>query len=699
MNKYIIEWLGKDVDQEDPSSWKYYKNLAGEFHFTNVPMEIVSMDTLEKIYFNKENLVRHRATKKAYAFGTRQYEELVLRFPEQEILILGILYPVSKAAAIEAKDGVILGFPPGLVEENEYSFIQKLQEYLDAMTLRWWNPQYGVSDPLFPTTFTGIIRIHMVPAILNIHLEACRTNEANSFHVRQYLKSHGLLDSYLDYLTLKQSLFFYRNIKYIHRNAGQKNIFTWLVEHIMTERNLPLAEYTMRHELEDQPNNLYPKLSFRRKPVNLGYSVNSRDVIDLEELLDKEDAVARDNVIYKSDALPVIKEQMENSPSNVLMTKVLESTMVDYTDNTPYTIADIMLNHWLFLSSNDRYVAIVGVTHPVTGDRIPLTAKEAWCFMWYCYCTALGVDLIVIPQMQANRVQRIPTPTVDELMSVVDKRLVSRATAELAISIQPHITTIISIDEFNQTCYEIFKAANLQRNLRAFQEHMDARGYVNGMIQRIYSVNLCTVAEPGETYAHWLAVRNIDVSEITKTQYIDLFKEITAEATGLNLTTTQSVKDLQRAMLQMLSQLSSYSVQYLRQINDSHILPMEAGAMRVGDQNMVTHTRLALPILVVRASRVKLKMKRRLQYDINGCNPRRLRAKHDHHRMDYEMHTLIGEGALKGGQHTRLIGAPIRMSPLVPLVQNDQGVIPVMGIDSFLTLTPEQKASIRDFWV
>ena len=47
-------------DENDPSSWIYYKHISGEYHVTDEPIYVISVDTTERIIFNKENLKIHK---------------------------------------------------------------------------------------------------------------------------------------------------------------------------------------------------------------------------------------------------------------------------------------------------------------------------------------------------------------------------------------------------------------------------------------------------------------------------------------------------------------------------------------------------------------------------------------------------------------------------------------------------------------
>ena len=216
LNNYVNNYAAVNgtasVDLANPASWKYYMNLAGLYHYTDTVMEVVSLDTLNTIPFTVQNLALNTATAAGYAYGTYNYKQLVSQYPDQEMLILGILYPVNMAKAIAAAEGTILGYPSSLVETNEYNLISNLQTWINGFKARWVNQQYGISDNLYPATALGLMYLNLVPAILNLRLRACKTNQAHSFHVRMYLASHGFLDQFIDVMTTEQTLFFYRNI-------------------------------------------------------------------------------------------------------------------------------------------------------------------------------------------------------------------------------------------------------------------------------------------------------------------------------------------------------------------------------------------------------------------------------------------------------------------------------------------------------
>jgi hypothetical protein len=70
VNQMVYANVLAPYDEIDPTTWKYYQNICGIYYPSDTPMYITSMDTLEEILFSKEMLVHHRATARAYAFGS-----------------------------------------------------------------------------------------------------------------------------------------------------------------------------------------------------------------------------------------------------------------------------------------------------------------------------------------------------------------------------------------------------------------------------------------------------------------------------------------------------------------------------------------------------------------------------------------------------------------------------------------------------
>lgn len=709
LNEWVEQSSGyfNPVDP-DPKTWKYYLNLAGEYHTRDQVMTVVSMDTLEEILFTKDNLKIHTATARAYQYGTRAYTELVAKYPDQEQLILGILYPTDIDKAIAAKDGEILNYPPGLVEENEYTLIARLQKWIDHYKQRWYIPGFHYTDELYSATMLGKMHLLLVQAILTERTAACNTNEAHSFHIRQYLGSHGYLDEYMDTLTKKQALHFYRNIAYYERHAGRNSTFDALTKHIMTERSIPLAEYTMKHDVSDQTETLYPEVVFKKRQLNMGIVLPADNQTSIEQMLVKEEPLAPGNIegdpTARTETVMAMRTLMENSPSNVVATKALESSMVDESNSSPWTLGEILFNHWLWLSSQNLYVAYININNPKTDEKIPLTAKEAFVLSMYAYAKSIGQTLNKVPLAYASRVQRLPTvddpyaPSVDDIYSVVDHTLVSRDTAELALSLQPSVQEMVSIDAFYGLGVQIDDAVQMQRRLIALQEHHEARGMVYGMVERIYQDVVIELEPQGTTYDGWLSERNIDLSSFNQSDFGLLYNDIVGQATGETLHPTQSIKELQRSMVAMFTQLSSYGIQVITEINDESIRKTDWPGVRLGKADGELTGHIYNPGIGVSVQNRTQSLEGTIEIDMNLPMLGPEIRQYGEHRADVDLGLEVTwEPVMTEYSLT---------APLARLGVLDPGPTPNLprgwgdffGVEYFLNLTPEQLATIVDIY-
>lgn len=584
INANLVNLYGKSIlNENDKTTWKYYLNISGQYHPKDEILSVVSLDTLQTITFSSENLNIHIATRKDYQYGTRNYNELVSIYPEMEMFILGVLYPVDINVAINADEGTILSYPTDLIEANEVTLISKLNTWIQNYRIRWYSRQFGLSDNYYTTVYLGMLYLNLVPAIINIRLGACKTPEAHSFHVRQYLLSHGMLDIYLDFLTIKQALFFYRNIQYIERNNGKREVFAWLVVHLMSERNLPISELNMRHDVSGMPASLYANLNFDKKPLNINYNADEKTKYSLENLLAKELPLVEGNKEYLSEHTQRINTSLVNSLSSVLATKVLDSSVIDYTDATPYTKHNININHWLYYASKGIYSTYTSFKDPRTGDKITLHCRDAFIYFTYSYLRALGGDITTIPLFLAQRVTINPRVTPLSLMVVADKKYATIEDAKIILGLQPVVTQCVSVDAFHKLCNAIYDCAQAQLIFVSLAEHQYRRAIIENMVARTYTDTSCSLAPTDQNMEAWILSKNIPATDFTSAEFLNIYQQLYENTTGSNLDSTKDLRDLQNAMVGLFSQLSSYSVQFLSEVTGSNIKVFNSPVIRLGD--------------------------------------------------------------------------------------------------------------------
>ena len=357
--------VGQAVDTTDPTTWKYYMNMAGLYHPTDIAniqlkygtehMQIqvagntgpVTVDfTLD--LFNGQNA--DVSTASEYSYGSGFYNALVAKYPEYEALIVGILNPVPLDISTSAPDGQVLycggyvlswtdstqtemawlpttangNMGLGLVQPNETNLIQKLQRWVTGYLTRWDNSSYMMVDDLYLPAMLGVMYFNLPMAIMNIRLENCKTPYAHSYHVKEYLESYGKLSKYVDYMSMQQTLWLYRNVAYINANTGKQETFNALVTNLLTPSNVPLAGYDLCHNLSQMPTQIYPTASMNRYPINFIQVGSGSDTRTVEYLLGEEIGLARENDVDIADAAVAIEESSVYSLYNRVPTKVTQ---------------------------------------------------------------------------------------------------------------------------------------------------------------------------------------------------------------------------------------------------------------------------------------------------------------------------------------------------------------------------------------
>lgn len=691
-------------EELDPTTWKYYQNICGIYYPSDKPMYITSMDTLEQVLFSKETLVHHRATARAYAFGTTYYQELVARYPDQEQLIRGILYPADMQEAIDAPDGTILAYPKELVEETEPSLIPMLQEWIFGYLSRWHNVQYANIDNLYNAAMYAVMFAAMPGAIENIRLKLTRTSEAHSYHVQQYLSSNSKLGQYIPYMPRSLQMYFYRNIRYIQSHAGTNEMLDELIQKCLTERNIPLAHFTMLHSTENMPEQLKPKPIFYKNPLNTLENIDNRYIYNLTEVLDIQDPLAAGNSKYRTELQASADRLTTNAVNPNIPTKLMQSAIIDYTDSEKFRMADIVLNHWLWLSYNEIFRAVVTFTIPASGITLSLTAKDAFIFYAYALVKGYGFEMNNLPLVVANRVQPLKRVPLETIQEVVPERM---RTDERLLQMQSSIPTpymMISIDAFRNHCLELFKASNQNWFICCREESAAKRGYLEAASARLWlDANIDLAEYPNQTYADWFESRNILVNEYTQEQLAEIATIILKEAVGDNLASSITLKDIQAAMCDIILRLSSYSLQIDRDINAGPVVDVGQVQLRIDEESFEIeangNVKLELPQLTPENTSVDSVQE--VGYELGAMEEITISQSEGYSEARYDLPNISYSSKDSGGitsHHVMAIGVGI--TPVIgELPPNPRNLPIVPGIEHFLTLSLEQQIEATvDTW-
>ena len=622
LNTYIDTYFGNGLfNKEDLSTWKYYMNLCGEYFSTDTVMMVKSSDTLENIEFTKDNLAIHRNTALDHRHGTQQYKELVERYPMQEQLIKGILYPTDMSTLLNAPNMSIVGWGSEFVEPHEYQLMDKVNDFVSGYLDRWYVEGFKYTDDLYIAAILACITSKLPSIILQERAAAHKTRFAHSYHIYQYLDSHSKIGNYADYMTRTQLMFAYRNIAYIERNSGTQENFDWIVEQILTARSVPIAKFDMRHDVSALPQELTATLDFNKKPINTRTNIDGRASYSLSQLLDLEEKADPANIVDRDLHYEDITRSLVYANRDEMPTKVFESTIVDYTDSEQNKWINIALNNWAWLAYKNQYVAYISFQAPSTGDTFTLSVKDAFTLYVYCIIKSFGYDIDYIPLFFLNKCVKLPSATKSDLRSVCSRR-VSDEFIDVLHSTMPALRKCVSVVAFNQYSRQLFRAANAQWSLVCQNEMNLQRAMAEGAASRLWADEVISLADAAnQTYGQWFVSRNLDMDNYNQEELSEIASLILERSVGNDFNDKASLKSIQRAMCSILTGLSSYSIQIGSTINDGPILPSGMIAVRADDFRSSVDADLYVPIHRVRALETEAVPHHTASSDLGGLYP------------------------------------------------------------------------------
>lgn len=638
------------IDTLNPETWKYYLNLSGQRHSTDKVMEVVSLDTGDLIEFTHQNLELHKNTRRGYKLSSLHYNHLVKSYPQQEALILGALYPVDIKKAIEAEDGTILNYEKSLVEPQEYSLIEELEEYIKRIQARWWVGPYSITDPYYPAVYSSILSGMLVLELIRLRRERIKTNEVHSFHLREYLASHNALDRYYDYLTHEQIQYFYKNVKYLRNNPGKTYIFENLIDTILDKRGIPLVDLKIKlTTAEDGDKKPIPTverdiLTERSRP-------NQVDSISLDELYDKDKKLA----FGTERALEIIEkpttQSVQTLDSSSLRIKDLESTVVDLKDSLPVKHEDAIIQTWVYTVHEDLYGSLVRFTDPLTLEERELSAKEALTYFTYLTVEAASRDaagnplpLIVqpdgtttpriylpepiTPEQEAKEIsftrddkpvmkrfppipiwkfRKYPRPQPAELETLLGDHPMFHELREQIpklLELQPLLNDLVSVDRFKEVSDLIYDEQVKHLFLLAQQGDPMLRGVLEQMIHYLFSATYFDL-NPDIPLEQWLDKKHLPKYDYSLDQVQKLLAVILEAATGYKEDKKTSIAEIQKHLINLFTELSSYSIQVVREVNEDTLIPVGYPDIRVGPiQSEEDHETMFMNYVVREGTRI-----------------------------------------------------------------------------------------------
>lgn len=634
----IIKAKGYVVDDNDQSTWKYYMNLAGEYHQSDLDeiqyinktsankMQIkIASDTGSiNVDFTKQlidPITGNVSIANEYQYGGFYYNELLSNYPEHEELILGILNPIDISIAIAVEDNSILymgGYfkeittdlfgtrtmftkrtfagrnDKYLIEDNETSVITDTELYVKNFFTHWHNPDYVEHNNLYIPSVLGVLYSKLINYIVSARIKRIQTSEAHSFFIKEFFDSNGYLAKYIPPLPIKQTLYLYRNMGWLQKYVAREESFKALVENLATPCGVPLSGYSLRHNLTHVPENLLPTPVVRREVINFRQAGSSRDSNQLLSILNRELPLARDNYYDLDNVKSKMEERLTYSQGNRLPTKIVDSQMVDFTDVYIYPLSRMLYDMWLYTASTGKYTGVIYVTNPSTGDRISLTPRNAFILAVYCYHKGNSdTELVNIPVTRAFMIPRETTssnatypalPTASALKAKVPSEYITEDICNRLIGTLSIASTFASADIFYTEVQKLHNEFKRRYTMAVKHLDIDARAQMEFAISQLYwydyTIELSTL-----TYPEWFIQTGISLTDISKADYTSLANNIVKQAIGNRSSNSDALASLQEAVIGIMKHFSSYTTQFITSLNNSNAVVYEAKTLRSGNIN------------------------------------------------------------------------------------------------------------------
>lgn len=578
----VLRAAGYNVNS-DKRTWRYYMNMNGDYHPTDEIMTVISIDTGDEIVFNKDNMVTHLTTFREYSAGGYWFNRLVERYPGQAELIRGILAPIPYEETIAADDYKILKYNKALVLWNEDQLIPQLQAWLNSVVGQVFDHEYRYTDNLMLPMGVMLIYADLIKAICTIRHEAVGTRHAHDFYIWSRIDSYGDFSKYKNSLSKYQTMWLYRNIAWLKNNPGRQYTFGLLQDNLLTTAGIPLAKYDMVENTDTQVEDLTPTPLYRKLQLNLMSSYGrSASFINTQQLINKQQVLAAENYdqseIWYSDALKKGRYSLHSE----LPTKALESKMMDYTNRHIDTKMSTVFNEWIYLTDQGYFKGRILVTDPKSGKQVRLPVGDAYYTWRYLVDQSRGeVHTEIQPAYYQNVLKTTP-PSVEELIEIGGPDFISPVLAYNIRNLWSPVKMFIAPEYLMEYSEMVYGIMWQHKKLYSQFYDLNKRARVENTVKLMYTSGVANLTDL-TTYDELMDKYEFDFTEYTPEESRNFAWEIFKRITGWDSNSNPSLRIRQNALIDIMMQLSSYTVHTIREMDDGTDLTELPNETLIGD--------------------------------------------------------------------------------------------------------------------
>lgn len=477
------------VEDEDRGKWRYYRHIVGQPYAGDRTILAISVDNGEEFSFDKASMLVHRRTHEELLKFGLYYEELVRRYPELELYIKGVITTpqfTNVQQIIDAEDFTIIAYATHLVEEHEHDVMSQLQLRIDSYRSTWLMGFYAMADNLFLAMQNVILYQFLLTSMLSIRLANAKTINAHSYHIRLYLASHHYLDDVLLFLTRSQQLFLYRNMLYLNNHAGSNFTFQTLIDVLFSERNISVVNYVYQQRNTTDNEGLM-HYRYRQKLLNTKKLVINNADLTLEAIGTKERPLAPGNAMIYDHTLKQLDFRHRNALFSELLTKDLETILLDETDSVKYKLLQILTDSWARLLMDHRVSFLVEITDPATSQNTRMNVRDLFKLYLIVLYASQGISLDKFPMYRIQRVFKEDLPTAEQLLhGCYDMDIQQREYVTELLHAVPSYQYYLTSYQFEQYVTQVYKInIGLWTSLANYSD-MDTEGQMAWLMGQVH---------------------------------------------------------------------------------------------------------------------------------------------------------------------------------------------------------------------
>ena len=225
---------GLPVILSDPTTYGYYKNLAGiptQSNSTNV--KVISIDTNQEINLLDINTDTSLLTVKSFLNQDSIFLDVLTKYPKDILLIYGIMLNLGTVEdLVSLKDGSILWHDSSWLSSREVDAITLLEQDIQKHLYEFDNILFTETDDLYASGLLLAIK-----TLIETRLPVIRDSYVESRQVPDYIIEKRL-SSYYDLGKVMElpdeiKVWLYHNLPYLSINVGKQETFQDLVEHVV----------------------------------------------------------------------------------------------------------------------------------------------------------------------------------------------------------------------------------------------------------------------------------------------------------------------------------------------------------------------------------------------------------------------------------------------------------------------------------